>query len=225
MTQCDKAHAMWILSNGTVANFIMHGSKSVWKFALQQTAGTMYVQMFIRACVSRALTGERGGKCGWVDVEREHRWACLFWCAAFRLLSTLQVLRGTKRGHMAGPCKAKQKASFLHSVCLLLYLYFYCRSTVHAQPQTYWAFLFSALRNGFRLVPVHVFVDKQVHMLLPQGQSGHLCTPLSAKLHADKTIYHPPAGTMYGSLFNIYMTMLWFIGALIILCSRMWLKL
>lgn len=34
-------------------------------------------------------------------------------------------------------------------------------------------------------------------------------------------IYHPPAHTMFGSLFNIYMTMQWFIGAVIILCSKM----
>lgn len=45
--------------------------------------------------------------------------------------------------------------------------------------------------------------------------------PSSAKLGADITIYHPPARTMFGSLFNIYMTMQWFIGAVIILCTGM----
>lgn len=40
---------------------------------------------------------------------------------------------------------------------------------------------------------------EQVHVL-PQGQHGHFCTPFSAKICADITIYHPPAHTMFGSL-------------------------
>lgn len=63
-------------------------------------------------------------------------------------------------------------------------------------------------------------IVEQVHML-PQGQNGHLFAPSSAKLNADITIYHPLAHTMFGSLFNIYMTMRWFISSRIILCSRM----
>lgn len=56
----------------------------------------LYVQMF--AC---------GGICCCVVVEWAHRWACLFWCGGFLLLSISQGLRGTQGGHMTGPSKAE----------------------------------------------------------------------------------------------------------------------
>lgn len=70
---------------------------------VQQQLGSfpLSVQMFINEYVSMAVM------VGYFVVEWVHHWACLFWCAAFLLLSISQGLGGTQRGHMTGPCKAE----------------------------------------------------------------------------------------------------------------------
>lgn len=80
----------------------------LWRFYCSNQSGRFpmcpYVQMFMCACVRN---GCGGGICCCVVVEWVHRWACLFWCAGFLLLSISQGLGGTQGGHMTGPCKAE----------------------------------------------------------------------------------------------------------------------
>lgn len=67
----------------------------------------------------------------------------------------------------------------------------------------------------FSLLPIKnqvliLHITEQVNMM-PQGQNGCFCSPFSANLPADITLYHPPPRTMFRSV-RISMPM-WFIAA------------
>ena len=147
--------------------------------------------------------------CCW---EWVHRWACLFCCAGFLLLSISQGLRGTQGkggGHMTGPCKAELVTPIVPQQIHLFWRPSVSSLSAHSSARY-------SRHGGEPDVPLpdrqrlqipnisELPTAEQVHVL-PQGQNGHFCTPFSAKLCADITIYRPLAHPMFGSLFNIYM--------------------
>lgn len=128
-------------------------------------------------------------------------------CSAFRRASG-----GHKGGHMTGPCKAElvtptvplQTHIPLASFCLFIVSPLLSTVADMALSLMFLSLLVSGSRSISHISELET--TQQVHVL-PQGQHGHFYTPFSAKLCADITHYHPPAHTMFGSLFNIYMTM------------------
>ena len=168
------------------------------------------MQMFICACIRTAVM------VGYVVVLLQS--GCTTGPVCFGvLLSYCSAFCGASGGHRGdirlGHAKLSQtllsvrnRHILLLSVCLFI-VNLLLNTTADTAANMHTPLLFSQ-RDQTPNVSERVFAGEQVLMLLPQGQNGHFCTPLSAKLCADITIYHPPAHTMFGSLFNIYMTTL-----------------
>lgn len=155
---------------------------------------------------------------GCVVVEWVHRWACLFWCAGFLLLSISQALGGTQEAHMTGPCKAELVTPIvpqqIHPFGVLL--------SLHCQPTPQ-----HSSRHGDEPdvpSPYSLAALDPSHFRASDCRAGaHVATRAKwTFLHSflSKALcWHnnlPPTSTYYVWIFNIYMTMLWFIGSVML---------